>query len=178
MTRKKRIRIVLGLMTLLIVVDHVTKWVAIHYLKDSGNIHIFLGDLFRLQSAENTGAFLRLGATLPGRARAFVMIGMNTVILAGVMVYLFAAKHITWMPMLALVCIAGGGVGNLIDRVLRDGRVVDFMNMGINLGGFSLRTGIFNVADVAIMAGLFLIVFNELTGLRGGQNTDNKAQKG
>ncbi len=178
MTRKKRALVVLGLMTLLVVVDHITKWVAIHYLKDSGAIHIFFGDLFRLQYAENTGAFLSLGANLPGSARALVMIGMNTVILAGVMVYLFAAKYIPWMPMLALVCIAGGGVGNLIDRIFRDGRVVDFMNMGINLGGFSLRTGIFNIADVAIMAGLFLIIVNELTGLRGGQNTGSKAKKG
>jgi lipoprotein signal peptidase len=36
------------------------------------------------------------------------------------------------------------------------------MNMGVQIGGYSLRTGIFNVADLAIMAGLFLVIGHEL----------------
>jgi signal peptidase II len=40
---------------------------------------------------------------------------------------------------------------------LGDGRVIDFLNVGI--GG--LRTGIFNVADVAIMVGVALFLFAE-----------------
>ncbi|MBH0192527.1 MAG: signal peptidase II, partial [Nitrospira sp.] len=47
-----------------------------------------------------------------------------------------------------------GGVANLLDRMFYDGRVVDFMNLGI--GGF--RTGIFNVADVCITAGVLLLI--------------------
>jgi signal peptidase II len=53
----------------------------------------------------------------------------------------------------ALAGLAGGGFGNWMDRVLLGGVVVDFMNVGIG----PVRTGIFNVADLAIMAGaLFL----------------------
>ncbi|EGG2015176.1 hypothetical protein IDB22_004597, partial [Salmonella enterica subsp. enterica serovar Infantis] len=48
-----------------------------------------------------------------------------------------------------------GGLGNLYDRVLNEGRVVDFMLLQIG----PLRTGVFNVADVAIMAGLFGFIF-------------------
>ena len=44
----------------------------------------------------------------------------------------------------------GGGVGNLIDRVLFENGVIDFLNVGIG----NLRTGIFNVADMAIMTGV------------------------
>ena len=54
----------------------------------------------------------------------------------------------------AMVLIAAGGMGNLVDRVLRDGRVIDFMNLGLG----PVRTGIFNVADVQIMVGLGLLL--------------------
>ncbi|MHB9099271.1 MAG: signal peptidase II, partial [Syntrophales bacterium] len=47
------------------------------------------------------------------------------------------------------------GIGNLIDRILNDGAVIDFMN--IEVGG--LRTGIFNIADVVIMLGAGMLVF-------------------
>src|SRR6185437_669837 len=54
----------------------------------------------------------------------------------------------------ALALVAGGGISNLIDRLLYDGRVTDFLNVGIG----SLRTGIFNLADMAILAGALLLV--------------------
>jgi signal peptidase II len=54
----------------------------------------------------------------------------------------------------ALSLVAGGGISNLIDRFLYDGRVTDFLNVGIG----SLRTGIFNLADMAILAGALLLI--------------------
>jgi signal peptidase II len=60
--------------------------------------------------------------------------------------------------------IIGGGFGNLLDRFLNDGAVIDFMNLGLGW----LRTGIFNVADMAITGGvIFLLVF----GLRSRPKT-------
>jgi len=59
------------------------------------------------------------------------------------------------VPVWGALMLAAGGVGNLIDCFYRDGAVVDFMNAGIG----SLRTGIFNVADVQIMAGAVLLAF-------------------
>ena len=56
---------------------------------------------------------------------------------------------------IALSLILAGGGSNLFDRLSNDGRVVDF----VILGAAGLRTGIFNLADVAIMLGasLFLL---------------------
>jgi len=174
MTRSRRaVYIIIALMAL-ILADHATKWIAIQALKETGNIYVFPGNLFRLQYAENTGAFLSLGAGLPDGVRALIMTGLNTIILGGLLCYLFAVKQISWMPAGALTLIAAGGVGNLIDRIFRDGRVVDFMNMGITTGSFSLRTGVFNIADIAIMAGLFLIIAHELFFAR---KTQDKAEK-
>jgi signal peptidase II len=50
------------------------------------------------------------------------------------------------------------GIGNLLDRVFYDGRVIDFMHLGIG----SLRTGTFNVSDVCITTGVLLLVFYAL----------------
>lgn len=55
---------------------------------------------------------------------------------------------------IALSLAVGGGIGNLIDRIAF-GSVTDFLNFGIG----QVRTGIFNVADMAIMAGLFLFLY-------------------
>ncbi len=175
MTRSRRALYVAAILFVLIAADHLTKWVAIKQLRDTGQTYTFLGDFFRLVYAENAGAFLSLGAGLPPQARAAVMIGLNAVILTGLLCYLFAAKHIHVLPACALTLIAGGGIGNLIDRVFRDGRVVDFMNMGIRVGDFQLRTGIFNIADIAIMAGLMLIIVNELLGYRAKSKDSNSS---
>jgi signal peptidase II len=58
----------------------------------------------------------------------------------------------------ALSLIAGGGLSNLIDRIAYGGYVIDFLNIG--LGG--LRTGIFNIADVAIMVGAISLIVRSL----------------
>jgi signal peptidase II len=55
------------------------------------------------------------------------------------------------------VLFIANGASNWIDRVLR-GSVVDFLNMGIG----SLRTRVFNMADVAIMLGAGLLVLGQL----------------
>ena len=52
--------------------------------------------------------------------------------------------------------ILGGGISNEYDRIFNNRAVVDFMNMGIG----QLRTGLFNVADVLIMIGVFILVFH------------------
>ena len=174
MNRYKRAAYIAVVLFLLVGLDHATKWTAIHCLRESGQTYIFPGDIFRLQYAENTGAFLSLGAGLPSAMRSLIMTGLNTVILGGLLCYLFASKTMSFLPGVALTLIAGGGVGNLIDRFFRDGRVVDFMNMGVTIGKFSLRTGIFNIADVAIMAGLFLIILHEIMNIRKGEDTNKK----
>ena len=56
---------------------------------------------------------------------------------------------------IAIAAIGAGGASNLIDRIRFDGAVTDFLNLGVG----SLRTGIFNVADVILMFGLVLLVF-------------------
>jgi signal peptidase II len=58
-----------------------------------------------------------------------------------------------------LVLFVAGGVSNWVDRLVR-GSVVDFLNVGVG----PLRTGVFNVADVAIMVGAGLVAVGAIRG--------------
>ena len=134
--------------------DQVTKYTAKHYLEGQRTLS-YLGDMFRLGYAENSGAFLSLGANLPDYVRTLIFTGLAGVFLVFFAVYLLRNQMINRLAMIAGSLIVAGGVGNLIDRVVNNGAVIDFLNVGIG----SLRTGIFNVADMSIMAGIFMFLF-------------------
>jgi signal peptidase II len=132
--------------------DQWTKVLATAHLKGQPP-HIWLGDTFRLQYATNEGAFLSLGAQLPPQARYWVLIVGVGVLLAALAAYALFSRTLDRFQVGAYALIASGGFSNWIDRARFDGLVVDFMNMGIGW----LRTGVFNVADLAIMVGIGLL---------------------
>jgi signal peptidase II len=68
---------------------------------------------------------------------------------------LFRSPGASRAQALAFGLIAGGGFANWLERIRGDGSVTDFVSLGLG----PLRTGIFNVADVAIVAGLLLFFF-------------------
>jgi signal peptidase II len=117
----------------------------------------FLADSVRLEYAENPGGFLSLGADLPGSVRFFLFVPLVGAILAGSLG--LASRSTSAAQLWGLSLLAGGGAGNLIDRLVHDGRVVDFINLGLG----PLRTGVFNLADVAVTTGVVLLA---LAGLR------------
>ena len=121
----------------------------------SGNAQSYFGDSLRLQLVENPGSFLSLGASLPERFRFALFTGAVAALLIGLVAASLFARRLEAWRVIALALVAGGGISNLIDRLLYNGRVTDFLNVGI--GG--LRTGIFNVADMAIMAGALLLLW-------------------
>ena len=71
-------------------------------------------------------------------------------------VYLWQKKDQKVFVRLGLVLIMAGALGNLVDR-LRLGAVTDFINVGL----FNLTWSQFNVADVAIIGGVGLLLFAE-----------------
>jgi signal peptidase II len=153
-SRLKRMILIATLLMACVGCDQTTKSLARDHLQTRPAI-TFLGDTLRLQYAENPGAFLSLGASLPHRwATAAFTLGGAVVILAALL-YAVLAANLGALELVALSLICGGGIGNLIDRVRFHGYVTDFLNMGLG----SIRTGIFNVADVALMAGVVLFAF-------------------
>ncbi len=147
-----RIAVVLLLVFSTVGCDQVTKFAAQSSLKDAGAF-VYLNNFFRLEYAENKGAFLSFGANLPDFARTMIFMVLVSVFL-GIVSYQLIAKKLDQITTIGYSLILGGGIGNLIDRFAR-GSVVDFLNFGIG----SLRTGIFNVADMAVVAGLIFLFF-------------------
>jgi len=124
----------------------------------------FLSGTVRLQVAHNEGAFLSLGASIPKAWRlAILRFGVSAMLFALFAFTLFLKVARTSF-VLALSLIFAGGASNLIDRFVYDGYVVDF----INLGAGPLRTGIFNVADIAITIGVFMLLVSRWRGQEMG----------
>lgn len=136
--------------------DQVSKNIAKSSLENSPPMS-YLGETFRLQYAENTGAFLSLGSGLSKTTRFLLFTFLSGGLLIALFFYTIKSRDLQRKHIFALSLILGGGASNMIDRIVNDGKVIDFMNMGIG----SLRTGIFNMADVLIMVGIaFILLFN------------------
>lgn len=138
-----------------LVADQLTKFGAKYQLPHSYMLSYF-GDTVRLGYTENQGGFLSLGASLGETWRLYLFVVAVSVLLLAVGAYLVFASYIRPTLAVALSLLFSGGVSNLIDRIFLDGRVVDFLNVGIG----ALRTGVFNVADMAITAAALVILFD------------------
>ncbi len=135
--------------------DQTTKRIAELTLTETA--HSFLFDTFRLQFIKNSGAFLGFGSQFSPTVKCWLFLLLPIVFLAVALTYLLSSK-LTLAQNILVSLMISGGIGNLIDRILLSGLVTDFLNVGIG----PIRTGIFNVADMAIMAGAFGLLFVEL----------------
>ncbi len=148
--------LILVVISVCIAVDQATKGLARKYLAPDGFVS-FAGDTFRLQYAENTGAFLSLGSSLPEPWRHIVFTVLVGIFLLALLAFVFFHRSAPRELTLFLALLCAGGLSNLIDRIAYSGRVVDFLNVGVG----PLRTGIFNIADMAITGGaIFLLIDN------------------
>lgn len=152
----KRLLLILALLFSTVGCDQATKSVAKAYLSEMQPL-ILLGDTVRLELARNYGAFLSLGSAIGESSRGMLLSAIVGLVLAALLVYLFVSRPQNPLVGASIALIVGGGVSNLIDRLRYGGYVVDFLNVGIG----PLRTGIFNVADMAIMVGVVLWAFSD-----------------
>ena len=132
--------------------DQVTKVAAHQNLADHEALS-FLGGMVRLSYVENPGAFLGLGAGLSSGVRVWLLGVMVALLLTLFAAHAIVDRSAGGVHLVGMAMIVGGGVGNLVDRVSA-GVVRDFINMGIG----SIRTGIFNLADLAITVGTVIVL--------------------
>jgi signal peptidase II len=162
MKKMWRLSLVVLIMLSCVGCDRATKNVARHELVSSPPISL-LNDWVRFEYVENSGAFLGLGSDLPGEGRFLLLVIFAGASLLFTLVYIATVHTPNLMPLIGLSLLAGGGAGNLMDRILNNGAVTDFVRLGI--GPF--RTGIFNLADVAIVMGVAMLLLWSAREMRG-----------
>lgn len=131
-----------------VVVDQVSKILVIKYLKDIVSVELIPG-IFRFTYVENRGAAFGM---LSDNRWVFMII--STLAIGALIVYLWKFRPDSRLACLALSMIAGGGIGNMIDRVAL-GYVVDF----IDFCAFpSVWMWVFNIADAFVCVGAGLLI--------------------
>lgn len=136
--------------------DRVTKHVAATTLAESPS-RSYLGDTVRIAYVENRGGFLSVGDHLAPALRAAIFTVATGAMLLVLVVVAVRRRWSVW-PALGLALFVAGGLSNWIDRVTH-GSVIDFLNLGVG----SVRTGVFNVADLAITVGVIAFAWGELS---------------
>lgn len=111
-------------------------------------------DLVHLVYAENSGIAFGIGAGLPAGIRFWLFIVGIIAILTMIAAVAYRRRGRGPVFLGGITLVMAGGVSNLIDRLLNNGHVVDFVVLDV--GG--LRTVVFNLADVLVLCGAALLV--------------------
>ena len=150
---KQFLRLSFSLITIIIciAIDQTTKMLAEYHLHGHASV-AFLYRTIYFVYAENTGVVLGIGSGLPENIRFLLFVVFAGIVLIAAIVFVLV-KPLQSVTVLAISLVVGGGISNLIDRLIRNGSVVDFMV--IKLG--SHESGIFNLADVAITLGMCIL---------------------
>lgn len=144
----KRLLIVLCSTLLL---DQASKVAVLRLMQPGDSLHIF-SDVVKLTFVRNSGAAFGM---LSGNNLTFVF---TTLLAMAAVVYLiFRSRRTGGRFSFSLVLVLGGALGNLVDR-LRVGEVIDF----IDVGWKAHRWPVFNVADVAVTAGVILFCYHSI----------------
>lgn len=143
--------IIAVLAAVVVILDQVTKQLARTYLAPSAESVRVIGELVRLTFTRNEGAAFGM---LPGNVVLFIPV--HVLVLVVITVYVWRRRPQSGWLVAALGLVAGGAMGNLIDRVVF-GWVTDFIQIPFDFP-------IFNVADSAVVVGVGILVWWLLFG--------------
>ena len=101
-----------------------------------------------------------------------LLIAVPVLAMAAAVWYMEKHQAAHWSLILAIELIVGGGIGNLIDRVWQ-GYVTDFLNFT----SLPLWNWVFNIADIAVCVGCFLIVLY-IFKFDGSEGTKTEGKNG
>lgn len=132
--------------------DQVSKNIVRDKVTPNDYIHI-IKDNFILTNVENTGAMLGFGQNLSPILKVIFLQLLPIAILLIMLISILKNTKINRWQAIAFAFVIGGGIGNLIDRILYNS-VTDFFHIKMGL----FKTGIFNMADVSVTLGAIMIL--------------------
>lgn len=147
------------------VLDQATKLYLLFVVDLAATGPIRLGPFFDLVLTRNTGISYGLFQT-QGTLGQWVLLGFKTVAVVALWVWLARVRD--RLTALSLGLIIGGAVGNAIDR-LAYGWVADFVFFHVRTASWTFNWYVFNLADVAIVAGVIGLLYESLAGDRAAK---------
>ncbi len=123
-----------------VVLDQITKAVVVSCfaLHETSS---FLPGILQFRYEQNTGAAFSM---LSDQRWVFMVFSTVAIVLMTYLLIKFFRRH--WLLSISLAAVLGGGIGNMIDRVLQ-GYVVDFLDV------LFMDFAVFNVADIFVTCG-------------------------
>ncbi|HET7839046.1 MAG TPA: signal peptidase II [Rectinemataceae bacterium] len=158
--RKPRAPFFLILIVLLL--DQATKALVVAFVHPGTIAFSAFGDFFWIIRQQNLGMAFSLLDRLAPAPRAAILIAVPFILVGAIGVFYFRSRDLTLFQRWALCGIAGGGAGNLLDRIFRSEGVVDFVSVKF-YGLFGLeRWPTFNVADSTVVVCAILLAVSTL----------------
>ena len=148
---------------LVIIADQVSKSLIVKYIPEGTVALSFFSDWLWICHVRNTAVAFSLGSSLPQFVKYFAFIGLP-ILLMGLVGYTIVStktdKEFNSFQKWCLAGILGGGLGNLIDRIFRHLRVVDWISTYLNgfLGMDRFPT--WNIADGSVVVSVILLVIS------------------
>lgn len=138
-----------ALTALVLAIDQAAKALVVALVAKGGIGYSGLGDLVWIIHVRNPAAAFSLGQGLAAGLRRPLFIALAVLVLAFLLAAYFGRQGWSRLERYALCGIMGGGLGNLVDRLLRPEGVVDFISLRcFGLFGFQ-RWPTFNLADAS-----------------------------
>ena len=148
----------LSLTAFIILADQVVKafivknWPSMGLIKD-----VFNNDFLWIYHVRNKAIAFSLGERLPEALKPVLFIAVPILVIAFLMWYYFRTDEFTYLQRWAAAGIIGGGIGNIVDRIIRPDGVVDFISVKFyGLFGFD-RWPTFNIADSCVVVSCLLL---------------------
>ncbi|MFO7849298.1 MAG: signal peptidase II [Spirochaetia bacterium] len=157
----------LVLIPCIIAADQLSKVLVVRFIEPYTVGASFLDGIVRIIHTRNTAIAFSIGRNLPDNARLALFTLLPIVFILFLLIYYVKSDEFSLLQRWAFAGIIGGGVGNIIDRILRPEGVVDFIDVKI-FGLFGMeRWPTFNIADSSVVVGGIVLMVSLLVEQRG-----------
>ena len=165
MSEKVRKASALAAAVIFVFVDQITKGFAVGSLKETGKMTMtVIPGLLEFSYLENPAAALGLFGNV-----IWLVIALAALVAVGIVAALFIYKEHSFFSYAASTLLLAGGVGNLIDRIAMDGKVVDFIHV-------LFFPYVFNVADCCVTVGAVCLLLHYFLRVRKEKQRDAGAE--
>lgn len=147
---------------LVVLLDQITKYIVFKTIPVNTIAVSYFGDFFRIIHVRNPGIGFSVGANMPNWIKYITFSIFPMAVIITVLIYSVKTTEINDFQAFWLFVVAGGGCGNIIDRVFRKNGVIDFVDVKF-YGIFGLeRWPTFNVADMAVVIAMCFLAYSWL----------------